>query len=506
MKRTGKKPAAPRGRRFDAFLRELSDLVGETAEEFNRIEFEDPGARQFAKEMGRLSASTREEIGELRTALKEADGGLLRDLDSVVVPGSKEALAAAKKVGGDEAKFRATAKGSAASDLGAGILKKAADKVTGSIPGGELIKGLIDDIGKLVDALGAGVKNAAGMSEAERQIEKKLDTIGGILYPGFKPGMKVPPDRVIKTEMEWIEGFLRILSGKLGRTLVDGRGGRGWTIDPDNPPDPNRPDPQVPEHSVKEELHAIEEVLTKKLIFKIDKLAEFLGKTLVAGYDGIDPKVAREGWDVEPPERLRTVPRGAGKVTPDKSVKVELEELLDLLKRILDLLNKLKNPKPGPAGPPGLPGLPGLPGPPGPPGPRGPGGERVPAGLDLTKKIYVWEEGVFEPRSARDFKVIDVQTPAFDVSGWIDLSRLQTGSAVRVATEVSIAGTAFVPFSDVTFAGVQARGLKHFADFANGLNQVVGTRVRIRISQPAARNRYRPRLKIPFQFIVESQV
>jgi hypothetical protein len=43
------------------------------------------------------------------------------------------------------------------------------------------------------------------------------------------------------------------------------------------------------------------------------------------------------------------------------------------------------------------------------------------------KKIYVYSEGTFVLPNAATIKKLTVQTKAFDVAGWIDLSRMAPG-------------------------------------------------------------------------------
>lgn len=416
------------GTRVLAFLDASAALAAECAVDFGAIPFADPAARAYAEALTAVAGEIEREVGDAKRALGDLDGEQLARLDEAVVAGAVEALTAARELGGEEAKYRATEKGTALGDLGSSVAQKVLDKIVEAIPGpaGAVVGGIVADLGKLLEALGVTVAEAAGMSEAERQLEEKLDTIGRILYPDFAPGMEVPPERVVKTEIELLERLVTERSG------------------------------------------VIEDILTRLIIAKIDRLAELLGKTLVAGYDGIEDEVTDSGWIVEP----RTIPRGA-KFTPDRSIKVELDQILSILIRLL-------NPPP-------------------------PEELERPVGLAAAKKIYVYEEGVFRPRGASDARAIDVQTPAFDLSGWIDLSALGARDSVRVRIGAALAGEPRAEFSDITFAGAQRPPLKPFADFARGIPQLVGTDVRVTITQPASGTGFRPRLRIPYQFVVESQ-
>lgn len=147
----------------------------------------------------------------------------------------------------------------------------------------------------------------------------------------------------------------------------------------------------------------------------------------------------------------------------------------------------------------------------------------VPAGVkpvSLTmlngtvKKIYVAEEGVFAAGSPADTQVIQVRaqpapptvnlSPAFDLSGWLDLSELRDGDLVTVAVDVQFAGRPAVGFRQTTFADRQAQPLKHFRDLADGVQQVVGTNVDISLTQRQSADNFATPVSLAYQFIVES--
>lgn len=129
-----------------------------------------------------------------------------------------------------------------------------------------------------------------------------------------------------------------------------------------------------------------------------------------------------------------------------------------------------------------------------------------------VKKIFVAAEGMFAAASARASRVVDVVAPpggpplpAFDLSGWIDLSKMRSGDEVRVNIEIAVPSRGrLIAFNEATFVGVQAKGLKHFRDFADGVQAVVGTSARVTIRQPVSGNNYRTPLNVAFQFVVEA--
>ncbi len=71
--------------------------------------------------------------------------------------------------------------------------------------------------------------------------------------------------------------------------------------------------------------------------------------------------------------------------------------------------------------------------------PRGlPGGTTTPTLRDpRLKKIWVYSEGTFVLHNASEIKKLVIATKAFDVSGWIDLSKMQPGGNT-IFTEVRV--------------------------------------------------------------------
>jgi hypothetical protein len=208
---------------------------------------------------------------------------------------------------------------------------------------------------------------------------------------------------------------------------------------------------------------------------KADNLGDLLGRTLVG-----------EKWIVDP---LRTVDRPNR--VPDRDVK---QELHDLEKQIEHIDRKLDDPPPTDDGN----------------GNRNGDGHDEPAGeqerpvvLDSRlKKIYVYAENVFAAQSRTDRRRIRVRTRAFDLSGWLDLSRLRAGDVVEVQTRVSFAGRRDVLFARTRFD--QPR-LLAFAEFARGHEWIPGSNVLIVLRQPASADDYATPIEVAYQFLVESR-
>ena len=223
---------------------------------------------------------------------------------------------------------------------------------------------------------------------------------------------------------------------------------------------------------------------------KAVRLGNYLGETLVG-----------EPWPVHP--MSTTQPK-----IPDKSIKDEMHDVEALLANMYYILTGSPfdpngpvpgGPTPIPWGPHG-PFIADNPDPivippdaPRPPMPR----------LDQRlKKIYVYEEGVFEPQSANDEKIIHIKTDAFDLSGWLDLSQLRSGDRVLSELYVAVAGQAYQLFDHREF---RQPGLWTLGDFARGETRLSGSDFRIVIKQPSSQDGFVTPIRIAYQFVVESQ-
>jgi hypothetical protein len=223
---------------------------------------------------------------------------------------------------------------------------------------------------------------------------------------------------------------------------------------------------------------------TRREVFKIEQkadiLGDLLGKTLVG-----------DGWIVDP---LRT--RDRPNRTPARSVKDELHDLERLIRELIDRLGPVTD---GPVPPPPPP-------PPPPPfdEPRQPPPEEPPPVLEdwRLKKIFVYAENVFAPTSRTERRTINVRTGAFDLSGWLDLSRLRPGDEVEVTVRASFAGRRNVRYRTTRF---DSPGLKHFAEFAGGRDFIVGNDVQIVLRQPRSADQFATPIEHAYQFVVESQ-
>ena len=118
------------------------------------------------------------------------------------------------------------------------------------------------------------------------------------------------------------------------------------------------------------------------------------------------------------------------------------------------------------------------------------------------KKIYVAAEGTFLLHNANEIHKIVIATPAFDVSGWLDLSKMAPGGdSVQTEVRVSFANRVNVLHMRYEWDSPQLVAL---GDMTNRLNTLVGTHIEIWVHQTASHNNFATPVEYAYQFIVES--
>lgn len=119
------------------------------------------------------------------------------------------------------------------------------------------------------------------------------------------------------------------------------------------------------------------------------------------------------------------------------------------------------------------------------------------------KKIYVYSEGTFKLNNASQVQKIVIQTKAFDVSGWLDLSQMRPGGDT-VETEVRVS---FANRSNVSYGKWQWSGPRLLAlgDMTNRLNYLSGTHIEIWVQQTTSFDNFAKPVEYAYQFVVESQ-
>jgi len=124
--------------------------------------------------------------------------------------------------------------------------------------------------------------------------------------------------------------------------------------------------------------------------------------------------------------------------------------------------------------------------------------------IAITKKIYVYEEDTFTATSSTDEREVHVVTPAFDLSGWVDLFELRSGDVVEVEILVNIDGDER-QFVTTTFDGDADARLICFDELTGGRMLVVGDDIKILFRQTASADDFVTPIPIGYQFVVESQ-
>jgi hypothetical protein len=342
-------------------------------------------------------------------------------------------------------------------------------------------------------------------------IEKKLDFIMDL--PEGKSIPPRPPAGTDPVSLTLLKTKLDNLAARLGEILV----GPHITIEPGETV-------SRPPHPIKAEIQDLE----KKLDFIMDlPVGESIPPPPPAGTRPVSlTEIKKEIEDVEKKLHfIMDLPKGV-KIPPPPPAGTKPVSLTQIEKK-LDFIMDLPKGKPIPPVPPGtkpvsltqigkkldfIMDLPkGKPIPPVPPGVKPVSLTQINRKLEGMKKIFVAEEGVFAAASPGDARVINISAPsgsfprlAFDLSGWIDLTRMRNGDEVTVKLEVAMPGGGLALFTETRFADAQSKGLKHFRDFADGVQGVVGTRVRITIKQASSVDNFLSPVNVPFLFVVES--
>ena len=132
------------------------------------------------------------------------------------------------------------------------------------------------------------------------------------------------------------------------------------------------------------------------------------------------------------------------------------------------------------------------------------GKPEAPRGADpRLKKIYVYSEGTFVLHNAAEIKKLAIKTPAFDVSGWIDLSGMAPGGdTLFTEVRVSFANRSNVLYRRTLFSGPQ---LITLGDITNANDYMSGTHIEVWFQQTTSHDNYAKPVEYAWQFVVESQ-
>ena len=119
------------------------------------------------------------------------------------------------------------------------------------------------------------------------------------------------------------------------------------------------------------------------------------------------------------------------------------------------------------------------------------------------KKIWVYAEGTFVLHNAQEIHKIPIKTKAFDVSGWLDLSKMRPGGdTVTTEVRVSFANRSNVRYMNFMWSSPQ---LITLGDMTNRQNTLVGSHREIWVQQTTSHDNFATPIEYAYQFVVESQ-
>jgi len=496
------------GNRFRDFLILADRLLVATAGDLLAINPEDEYTQKILEDYSNFLLAERAEVSQLIGLSQELPMQAQAYLDYVVVDGAPELLYDITSGKSPSPKHQVQLE-AGGNELVSTILSKAGEILSGVPVVGSLFNAVLSDVAELFKGNEDFVKLLSGMSLAQLELELKLDAIvRGLFGVEIDETMNesdlrdrlrritlgdIPTrlDKIgddVESNSERIDDLgneLRAKIDNLAREIGLTLRGAGYQVEPGATEVPYA-GPNYNGSSLADRIELLR--------VKLDNFARILGLALYGAEMGFP-----NGFDIEP--SFHTTPAGEGPTYPPIKPEIKnLESEVKIIKEKLEEILRLLPPQPQGGIPSPDAGQP-------------PIVVQPPIGfydytteqLAQTKKIYVYEEGEFTPAGAGDSKTIDVTTAAFDLSGWIDLSELRDGDAVVVTIEVKVGDGPFREWSTTTFSDHQDRGLKYFTEFADGLEQVVGTHVRITILQSGSADGFATQVPIYYQFIVESQ-
>lgn len=119
------------------------------------------------------------------------------------------------------------------------------------------------------------------------------------------------------------------------------------------------------------------------------------------------------------------------------------------------------------------------------------------------KKIYVYTDNVFTPQSTADYRIIRVQTEAFDLTGYIDFTHARQQDQFQVEIHVTMAHAANVLLQRSAFQGGTLAMMNQLAPY--NANYISGNHIEILIHQMYSLDNFATKVPLAYQFIVESR-
>ena len=483
------------GARFERFIESYRRLTLQSADDLPRIDPEEEGLQSVLDRGAEVLRTVAGELDQLSSIVAELPPDARSGLDTYVPPAGVEFLDSLYEVNSDpmlHPKLRSLL-GSTGQSTGETLLSKAQSWLA-LIPGiGGIVNALIDDIREL--AGGAEDVLAIAGFLFQQELEWKLD---GVIRGLF--GVHIPANA---TETELQEALRRITSEPLTDRLDRLAGGLAET---DRGLEELSDRVREIERIAGENQSELADLETKIccLVVAMKDYTEQMGLALYG---------ERDAFDFIVPDLCRNVSIGdcthsTAPIEPDdgfdaikpeiRSLESDMAWVKETLEEILRLLGGAPQPTvPTPYNPPDTP-------PDTPPTISVPSEATQIGWLAITKKIYVYAEDTFRATSASWVHEVIVETPAFDVSGWVDLWELRVGDILDIELRIEIDGMDR-HFMTTTFEGGPDTRLVYFDELSGGRTFIVGDRIRILFRQTASADDYRTPIPIGYQFIVQSQ-
>ncbi len=121
------------------------------------------------------------------------------------------------------------------------------------------------------------------------------------------------------------------------------------------------------------------------------------------------------------------------------------------------------------------------------------------------KKIYVYADDVWSSHATSDSRIVRVQTPAFDLTGWIDFTHARQQDQFQVELRVNLAHASDVHFNTAGFQGGTLASFSQLMPGAGATNYISGNFIDVVIRQTWSFDNFATPVPVAYQFIVESQ-
>ena len=116
------------------------------------------------------------------------------------------------------------------------------------------------------------------------------------------------------------------------------------------------------------------------------------------------------------------------------------------------------------------------------------------------KKIFIYDEGTFVLHNAAEVHKIVVKTPAFEVGGWLDLSKMRDGGdECYLEIRASFAGRSNVLYRKMILPTIQLLSISDLAP------RMAGNHIEFWLQQTKSKDAFATKIEYAYQIVVESQ-